>query len=84
MNTGSVRQAFRLAGAPLVLLTLLCVGLGVAALRFDPGATLALSLAGIGALVVFFLIADVIVPPGSPAVTAPDGVRPVDRRRRRR
>lgn len=79
MHTKSIRHAFRQAGKPVVSLALLCMMLGSIALAFDPGAALTLFTAGIGALVVFVLMADVVIPP--PA-TQRDPVRPVDRRRR--
>jgi predicted permease len=84
MLPGSVMQAFRLAGTPVIFLAMLCVGLGLAALTFDPGAAVALFVAGIGALVVFVLIADVIVPPRSLPATSQVRARPVDRRPRHR
>ena len=66
MTTRSVRQAFRIAGVPVVLLTLLCAGMGMVAWTFDPGAAVAFLIAGAGALTIFLLLADVIVPPGAP------------------
>ena len=66
MTVQSVRQAFKFAGTPVVVLTLLCVALGAAAWTFDPGAAVALVLAGVGALTVFLLLAEVILPPGAP------------------
>lgn len=80
MDARSIREAFRLAGLPVLALTVLCLGLGSLSLAFDGGAALALFLAGVGALVVFVLIADVVIPPPD-ALRA--SARPVDRRRRR-
>jgi hypothetical protein len=83
MRTSSVREAFRLAGRPIVSLALLCLTLGSIALAFDPGASLALFIAGVGALVVFVLMADVVIRPPAPPAALRATVRPVDRRLRR-
>ena len=78
----SLSQALRLAGLPILGLAALCIGLGIRALSFDPGAAMALFVAGTGTLIVFVL---------SALVVCHDEVRPVsvmrnpvDRRHRHR
>jgi hypothetical protein len=84
MHVRSIQQALRLAGGQVATLVLVCLALGLFALTFDPGAAIALLLAGIGALVVFLLIADAVVPAGSSSTDIPARVKPVDRPRRHR